>query len=89
MNRTTIEHIRTGSQVDDVRTGLLVWYICMNRTTDKVRMYEQDHKYSMNNTSIRVCKNRTEYIIAGPQVEYVRIGLLVRYVCMNRTTSTL
>ena len=28
-----------------------------------------------------------EYVRTGPQVEYATTGLLVRYVCMNRTTS--
>ena len=33
----------TGPQVEYVRKGPQVEYICKNRTTSKVRMYEQDH----------------------------------------------
>ena len=38
-----VEFIRTETQVQYVRSGPLVRYVCVNRTTSKVHMYEQDN----------------------------------------------
>ena len=74
-------------------------YVCMNRTTSKVRMYEQDYyRVCKKRTTSSVCKNKTTskvrmyeqgHVRTRPQVEDVITGLLVRYICMNMTTSRL
>ena len=52
--------------------------LCKNRTTSKVRIYEQDQ--CKNKTTNRVCKNRTIS-------KYVYMNRITSTVCKNRTTS--
>ena len=73
MNRTTSR----GS--NNSITGKVRMYVCMNRTTNKVRMYEQAY--------YRVCKKRTTSRVCKYRItSRVRKNKTTSRVCKNKTT---